>query len=244
MNKLTPLVKSFQNLTKFERRLLIFSLTVVFLSFLCSSQRDTVTVVASLIGVTALIFVSKGDVLGQILTVIFSLLYALISLTFHYYGEMITYLFMTTPIAILSIISWLRNPFEKGKSEVTVNQLDWKEILFLLFLSGTVTTIFYFILVHYHTNNIVFSTISITTSFLASYLMFRRSAFYALAYAANDLVLIVLWILASIEDRSYIPMIICFLMFLLNDLYGFFNWSKIRQRQQALKNSFFEVEES
>ena len=54
--------------------------------------------------------------------------------------------------------------------------------------SAVVTFAFYFILAHFKTANIVPGTISVTTSFLAAYLTFRRSPFFALAYAANDVV--------------------------------------------------------
>lgn len=84
-----------------------------------------------------------------------------------------------------------------------------------------------------NTANIIPSTISVTTSFIAVYLTFRRSALYALGYAANDIVLIVLWVMAAIEDKSYISVVICFAMFLLNDLYGFVNWKKMERTQKG-----------
>ena len=98
-------------------------------------------------------------------------------------------------------------------------------------LTAVVTAIFFFILQALHTPNLAVSTISIATSFLASYLMLFRNSYYALAYAANDIVLIVLWILASLTQISYVPMVICFSIFLLNDIYGFFSW-KLREKRQ------------
>ena len=170
--------------------------------------------------------------LGQVLTVIFSIFYAIVSMSFQYYGEMITYMFMTAPIAVISVISWIRHPYQGKQTEVEVHHISLKEGAVITVLSLVVTAIFYFILKALGNNNLVFSTISITTSFLASALMFRRSPYYALAYGANDIVLIVLWTMASIENPAYIPMIVCFAMFLLNDLYGFFNWSRMKKRQQ------------
>ena len=49
---------------------------------------------------------------------------------------------------------------------------------------------------------------------------------------ANDIVLIILWVLASVEDIVYFPMVICFLMFLINDIYGFISW-KAREKKQG-----------
>ena len=70
-----------------------------------------------------------------------------------------------------------------------------------------------------------------TTSWIASYLTFLRSPYYALGYAANDLVLIILWILAAQTDLSCLPMVLCFVMFFANDLYGFYSWQKMQKRQ-------------
>lgn len=225
----------FSTLSKFEWALWIGSLVVITVSFLIGANSGLLILIASLIGATALIFVSKGNVFGQVLTVVFSLLYAVISLEFRYFGEMITYLGMTSPIAVLSIIEWLKHPYESGKAEVEVSKLDRRKTIWMIILAVVVTAIFYFILKAFHTTNLIISTVSVTTSFLASYLMLFRSPTYALAYAANDVVLIILWVLASIESISYLPMVICFLVFLMNDSYGFYNWTRIRRRQVLSK---------
>lgn len=219
-------------MTKFELTLWLVSLAVVFASFILSPDKDAMSIIFSLVGVTALIFVSKGLVLGQVLTVIFAVGYSIISLTFKYYGEMITYAFMSAPAAVAAIISWLKNPYKKTKV-VKVASLTPKKIILVLLSSIAVSVGFYFILGALGTANLVISTVSVLTSFIASTLTFLRSPYYAIAYSANDLVLITMWILASIENPAYIPMIFCFLMFLANDIYGYINWKKLRQEQRA-----------
>lgn len=221
----------FSSLTKFEWILYSVSLFLVTLSFVFSKS-GTLSFIASLIGVTALIFVAKGDVYGQVLTVVFSLFYAYISFDFRYFGEMITYLGMTAPIAVMAVVSWLRHPYN-GTKEVKVNNLGVLHRVCVSILTVIVTVLFYFILSALDTPNLFFSTVSVTTSFLASSLTFLRSPAYALAYAANDIVLIILWILASLSDISYLPMIICFAAFLLNDIYAFINWTKMKKRQSS-----------
>ena len=103
----------------------------------------------------------------------------------------------------------------------------------MLVLSIAVTALFYYILAYFHTANMIPSTLSITTSFIAVYLTYRRSPYFALAYAANDIVLIILWTLAAAENITYISVIICFVVFLVNDLYGFVNWKQMEKRQAA-----------
>lgn len=226
----------FKNLSKFELALWLASVVIIASSFLLFSSGNCLTLIASLIGVTALIFVAKGYVTGQILTVVFAVFYGIISFYFRYYGEMITYLGMTSPIAVLSVISWVRHPFGKS-SEVSVNRITKKQSAVMFILTVIATVIFYFILKALGTENLLFSTISVATSFLASYLTFMRSPYYALAYAVNDIVLIILWTLAAVEDISCIPMTVCFIMFFVNDLYGFQSWQKMKKRQENSKQN-------
>lgn len=224
-------LNSFKNLTKIELILWLASVAAIVISFIAGSSKDVLTIIASLIGVTALIFVSKGDVLGQILTVVFSLFYAVISFRFNYYGEMITYLGMTAPIAVLSAVSWFKHPYEDGKNEVKIAALTRTKAIVLVLFTVAVTVLFYFILKYFNNANLFMSTVSIATSFSASALMLLRSPYYAVAYACNDVVLVILWIMASMEDISFLPMIVCFAIFLINDIYGFFNWRKMSRKQ-------------
>ena len=225
------LTNPFKSLNRFELTLWITSLAVVTASYLIVNTSDILPLCASLIGVTALIFVAKGRSIGQLLTIVFSVFYGIISIKNQYYGEMITYLGMSAPMALVALISWIKNPY-KNTAEVKVNSLSRKQLTLMSVSCIAVTIAFYFILRALGNASLLFSTLSVTTSFLASYLTALRSPYYALAYSANDIVLIVLWIVASMENPEYVPMIACFVMFLANDLYGFYNWRKMKKRQK------------
>ncbi|MBQ7897390.1 MAG: nicotinamide mononucleotide transporter [Clostridia bacterium] len=219
--------------TIFEKILWTSSVALILLSYFLFASTDGLTLAASVIGVTALILGAKGNPLSQILMIVFSIIYGIISYTFEYYGEMITYLGMSMPMAAFSLVSWLRNPYKGKKSEVEVGSLKKYEYLLIFFLTLFVTVIFYFILKVFGTANLIPSTVSVTTSFLAVYLTFRRNPYFALAYALNDVVLIILWILAAMTNISYVSVIICFLVFLANDIYGFVSWQKMKKRQEG-----------
>ena len=218
-----------KTLTKFELSLWLTSIVVVTASFVFSGN-SLLSIITSIIGVTALIFVAKGLVLGQVLTVVFAVFYGIVSYKNQYYGEMITYLCMTAPIAFLSVISWLKNPYKNTKV-VKVSKVTKKQLILMSTLAIFVTLIFFFILKRLNNASLLFSTISIPTSFIASYLTFLRSPYYAIGYAANDVILIILWVIASVTDIQYFPMVTCFIMFLINDLYGFINWKRIQKEQ-------------
>ena len=230
MDRLKRAAKYF---TPFELLLWAGSVTVIAVFYGVFDGEHPMNLAASLIGATSLIFAAKGNPFAQLLLIVFSVLYGIISWTYAYYGEMITYLGMSAPIAVLALISWLRNPFAGKHSEVRVNHVSIKEHIFLWVLTAGVTAAFYFILKALNTANLIPSTVSVATSFLAAYLTFRRSPLYAVAYAANDIVLIVLWVMATLDDIGYISVVVCFAIFLANDLYGFFNWTRMRKRQHA-----------
>ena len=220
--------------TKAELALWGGSTALILASFLAFDRANYMTLAASVIGAASLIFNAKGNPIGQLLMVLFSVLYGVISYTFSYFGEMITYLDMTGPMALFALITWLRNPFQGNHAEVEVNRIGTGEVWGMTALTAVVTFGFYFILEYFDTANIVPSTLSVATSFAAVYLTFRRSPWFALAYAMNDVVLIVLWALAAMEDIRYLSVLICFAMFLMNDLYGFVSWRRMERRQMCV----------
>lgn len=206
---------------------------ILIVTFFCIFDRkDFLNLISSLIGITALIFCAKGNPIGQALVIVFSALYGIISFGFAYYGEMITYLGMTAPMALISLISWVRHPNGENRAEVKIRSLNKLDIIIMIPATIAVTVIFYFILRAFGTANLLTSTISVTTSFAAAYLAFKRSPYYAVAYILNDIVLIVLWSMAAAENISYLSVIACFAAFLINDVYTFINWKKMQKKQK------------
>ncbi len=207
------------------------SCLVVVLASAFSRFENILSLIGSLLGVTSLIFCAKGNVYGHIVSVFFAIFYGVISATFHYWGEMITYLCMSLPMDVIAVFTWFKHRYTG--SEVKVSPLTKKKLIFTLSSATVVTVIMFFVLKAFNTPNIAFSTISVATSWTAVTFVAMRSSFYAVAYGLNDIVLIVLWVLASGNDISYVPMVACFIMFLVNDTYGFINWTKMLKRQRS-----------
>lgn len=227
------MIKKFLNCFSINERILwISSVGVIVVSFALFGSGGYITLIASLIGVTSLILNSKGNPAGQALMIIFSLIYGYISFSCRYFGEMLTYVGMTAPMALFSLISWLRHPYNGNRSEVKVNVIEKKEYILLAALTVIVTAVFFFILKYFNTANLFVSTVSVITSFIAVYLTFRRSPYYAIGYAANDVVLIVLWLAAMKEDISYLSVLVCFAAFLINDIYGYISWKSMEAKQK------------
>lgn len=219
--------------TAFEWLIWSFSVAGILTAFFIFDRVNWLNAAAAVVGVTYIIINAKGNPAGQALGLVFSICYGFISYGFGYYGEMATYLGMTAPMAVWSLVMWLRHPYRGNRAEVEVNHLRKREFVFAFVLSAAVTVVFYFILAALNTPNLFFSTLSVFTSFLAVYLTGRRSEWFSLAYAANDIVLIVLWSLACAQSLSYISLVVCFVMFLINDVYAFVSWRRLRKKQNT-----------
>ena len=228
--------KLFSSLTAFERFLLLFSLTVITAAFIIFDGKDYISFIASLIGAVSLIFCAKGHPIGQILIIIFSILYGLVALRVKYYGELATYVLMTLPMAVYALIEWIRHPYDLQTREVEVKKIGRRDALTLLISAAFVTVAFYFILGFFKTPYLPLATVSVLTSFSAVFLSAKRSPLYAVAYAMNDIVLIALWTLSLEESMGNISVLVCFSLFLIHDIYGFISWYK-RGRKQRRKTA-------
>lgn len=218
-------------LKKQEVVLWLISVSVIIFTNFILQSTDYLSLAASLVGATSLIYLAKGYAIGQILIILFALFYGWISFRNSYYGEMITYLCMTTPMAVFALIQWIKNPY-KDTNEVKVRgKLSKKHYIILITTCLVVTISFYFILKGLGNASLLVSTISIATSYVAAYLTAVRSPYYAIWYALNDIVLITLWIIASVKNTENILIVANFTVFLANDLYGFISWKKMEKRQ-------------
>ncbi|MBR6533781.1 MAG: nicotinamide mononucleotide transporter, partial [Clostridia bacterium] len=165
----------FNYFTKFELILWACSIGVVIVSYVGFGRSIDLAFFASLIGATALIFNAKGNPLGMGMMIFFCMIYGYISYTFSYFGEMITYLGMSWPMSIMAFVSWLKNPYKNKRSQVTISSVTKKDLVVIFSVALIVTIILYFILKFFGTSNLLISTFSVTTSFIAAALTYKRS---------------------------------------------------------------------
>lgn len=222
--------KAFSSLGRTDIIVWCISVLLIVISYFLSPDGGLMNSITSLLGVTAIIFVARGQVLGQVLLASFAVLYGIVSYFQSYYGETAICIFLSLPLAAFAIVTWYKNPYEDS-GEVSIRRLKGRDMLLLLPLTAIVTVLMYFLLSYIGTANIVWSSFSIATSFLAAGLTVLRSPYFALGYVFNDIVLIVLWITAALSDPSAVSMVFCFLGFLLNDSYSFVCW-RIREKKQ------------
>lgn len=221
----------FKGFTKFEWFLWLGSLGAICAAHFAVLSDDYLSLATSLAGVTCLIFAARGDPVAPFINVAFSVMYTIISYMFGYYGEMLIYLCMQLPVTAASIFTWIKNS-GKGGATVKTQKLTAKIFILMAVLTIAVTAAFFFVLKALGTRRLTISTLSVATSFSALFLMALRIPQYALAFILNDIVMIILWSMATTQDIGYISLTVCFTVFLANDAYTFVSWIKRAKKER------------
>ena len=92
---------------------------------------------------------------------------------------------------------------------------------------------YYYLLKAFNTNNVLVSTFSIVASLIATYLTARRSEHGFIGFIINDIILIFLWGIPVLTGNlAIIPVVLCPILLLINDIYGAYNWKKIKNEQR------------
>lgn len=220
----------FKDWNKFEISFLICGLLASITSAIMFNGTIIDTIYTSLYLITALLM-SKGKVESYFVGFVSVFFYGIVSYNQGYYGELIITVFLTFPIMIIGIISWLRH--QDKEDTVIISSLSKKEITIVLLSQLVLFWIYYFLLKLFNTDLLVISTISVVTSVLASYFEARRSELSLFCYIANDLVIITLWLIPIINGQTeLISVLVGPVLLLINDIYGSYNWSRLKKKQK------------
>ena len=178
---------------------------------------------------TALLL-AKGKYACYIIGIISTFFYAYVSYTNRYYGEVIISMCCTLPLMIVGLVNWIRN--RDDSNTVIIKAITKKELILVLLSQAILFGAYYLLLKTFNTNNLLISTFSIVVSLIATYLTARRSEKGFIGFIINDLILIVLWSIPIVNgELNIIPVVLCPVLLLINDIYGVYNWKRIKQKQ-------------
>jgi len=216
--------------TKFEKVfLLLGTIVAIILTFVFKGTEID-------LGYTLLYFwtallLAKGKYACYIIGIISTFFYAYVSYTNNYFGEVIISMCCTLPLMIVGLVNWLKH--QDDTNTVVIKDITKKEIIIVL-LSQTILFLgYYYLLKLFNTTNVLVSTFSIVASLIATYLTARRSEYGFIGFIINDLILILLWGIPVLKGNlAIIPIVLCPILLLINDIYGVHNWKKIKSEQR------------
>jgi len=222
------------NWTKFEKLFLIIGTIVAILLTIIFNGTWAGLGTTLLYFWTALLL-AKGKYACYIIGIISTFFYAYVSYSNLYYGEVIIALCCTLPLMITGLITWLRH--QDNTNTVIIKEITKKELIIVLLSQLVMFFGYYYLLKLFNTSNLLISTISVVASIIATYLTARRCEHGFIGFIINDIILIILWSIPVINGNlSIIPVLLCPILLLINDIYGVYNWKRIKNNQESLKS--------
>jgi|GEM_PF-371453 len=233
------MIKYFKKFNRFE----IIFLTTAIIAPIILAIIFNATILETLAGITMLIcalLFAKARPEGYILAFISVILYMIVAYQVSVYGEIIIGLLLIIPLNIYGLIAWYKN---KNQAHVNLVKTPIKEIILLIISQLIMVVGYYFLLKTLNTQFLIISSISIMGSFIATYLVARRSQYGMLAYLVNDIILIILWTMVVIDGNlGALILVLTPILLLFNDIYGTFNWAKL-MKKQGVKNMQIKIQD-
>ena len=192
-------MKIFGKWNLFEILLLVIGLGGIVACFFVSTEKNYLSLFVSIVGVVSVMFTAKKLQFAPVISIGYNILYAIVAYSQRFYGEVMVYLCVLLPLSIMTLIGWLKS---KANEDATINpkKIGKEEIIILSVLILPIAIGMYFLLNALNTPNLIVCTISFVTALYASYLLFRKNAFYAVIYTINSIFVIILWTITTIEQ--------------------------------------------
>lgn len=183
--------------------------------------------IGALTGIVGAVLVAKGKISSYIWGFVATALYLYISVKYKLYGEVITYALLFLPMQVSGYYYWIANK-QDASTDVIKRKMSTQQRI-VLFVGTAVTIALYALALRWM--NGAFPGLDAGTSILsivATTLMVKRYAEQWLVWICVNITAIVMWVLAVMhhQDQGF-AILSMWVMFLLNSLYGWFQWRKL-----------------
>ncbi|MGC5324616.1 nicotinamide riboside transporter PnuC [Brevibacillus sp. SYSU BS000544] len=227
--------KVFQDWTLFEKMwLAIFTVINIYLFF--AFEDSLLGLISSLTGMMCVVLVAKGKISNYYFGIIQTATYAYISYGYSLYGEAMLNALFYLPVQFIGIYMWNKNRTEnsvKGE-DVAVRRLGKRGWMYLV-LTAVVGSTLYAELLHTIGGQAVrLDSAAVVLSIIAQILMLKRYAEQWALWITVNVLSISLWIVTLVsQGGNDFNMVVMWSAFLINSLYGYYNWIKLSRVQEA-----------
>lgn len=179
--------------------------------------------IAGISGILCVVFVGKGKISNYLFGLIFAYSYFYVSLDNKFYGEMTTTLYVYIPAQFIGYFLWKANMQNRDKTEiVSAKNLTPKGWITLLAAVGVGSLLFISILKTTDGNSIGLDGVTTVLVIAAQLLMILRYSEQWILWILINILSIWLW-------AETPAMYMMFGAYLLNSVYGYYNWRKLAQ---------------
>lgn len=242
MNNSTILCKLkqefFYGWTKFEAGWLMTFLAIQIGIFIYQPD-NWIATIAAVTGILCVVFVGKGKISNYFFGLISVSLYAYISYTFKLYGEMMLNLFVYVPVQFIGFYLWRQNMTKEntvntaGVEEVIAKALNAKQWMVVVFSSIIGTFLYIELLKSLGSALAVLDGATVVISIVAQILMVLRYREQWALWIIVNIMTISLWAAMYFQNgETSLPLLLMYVMYLCNSLYGYYNWIKLSRNHQ------------
>jgi nicotinamide mononucleotide transporter len=231
MKILNKIKKYFEDWTLFEK-IWLTSFTIINI-YLFFAWHDTwIGLTASLTGMLCVVLTTKGKISSFYWGLVNILTYSYVAWQSRYYGDVGLNMLFFLPMTFPGIYYWKKNYKKVNISErVIVRSLKFKEKI-LWFLIAIVITYDFGLFLKFLNGTLPFVD-SLTTVFsiIATIFLTYRYSDQWFYWIMVDVFSIIMWVYIFIRDGNQVSMLVMWTAFLVNALYGYYNWRKLEKEQ-------------
>ena len=202
--------------------------TIITLGLSLYWKDSAIGLVASLTGIWCVLLVAKGKISNYYFGIINAIAYGYVAYGQNYFGEVMLNIGYFLPMQFLGIYLW--NKHKDSKDEVVVKSMSNRDRAIWLATSFISIIVYGFVLKGLGGNLPFIDSISTVLSVIAMILMAKRYLEQWALWIIIDIASIVLWFTALGNDGD-ISVLIMWISFLINAVYGMFNWIKLSKQQ-------------
>ncbi|MBM7618349.1 nicotinamide mononucleotide transporter [Bacillus tianshenii] len=214
--------------------LAVFTMVNVYLFF--AWEDSVLGLVTSLSGMLCVVLVAKGKIANYYFGIVQTGLYAYLSYGYGLYGETMLNALFYFPAQFVGLYLWNKNKIAqtvKGE-DIPVKKLTRKGWMMAGVVSLGMIIIYGFVLQIIGGKVVWVDSATTVLSVLAQILMIKRYAEQWLFWIVVNILSIILWAQALwTQGGNDMSMLVMWMAFLINSIYGYYNWNKVYQKQEG-----------
>lgn len=236
---MSKIKKFFDSLDTFEKCWLIVSTLILFGVELYFDD-SLIGIIATLTGILNVVLVAKGSMLNYAFGIVNTVLYTIIAYKAGYGGDFVTFLFYYIPLQFVGIYAW-RNHIEEDTNLEDVKKMSVMQLIMsvLILVIGTYVTMLILPLItdlfNMPINQLPFVDAFTTfAGIFAGILMIKRYQEQWYIWIFVNIGSVIMWVTMIGQDETAVAMIVMWGAYLVNAIYGAYNWHKMSKKEIEL----------
>lgn len=174
----------------------------------------------SIVGVVFVVLVAKAHKYANQFGIIMYLSYGAVAYGHNFYGDMMLNWLLLTPMSLIGILLW-------GKKEFKPRSLSTRNYLLLIFGMINASLVYSVWLKSLSDPHPYVDSASTVFALGATILLVQGFKQQWHLWTISNSLGVALWTLATVESQSNLPILIMWIVFLINGLWGWVKWNKM-----------------